>query len=269
MGRVWSSVGFQLFFGKQSFLADHSSFTWRKIEYSIKDSAGSILTGENEILSRWRKYFEDLLNPVKASTRDTQEVIHLEEEEVFTAAKVATAIKGIKSGKAAGEDEIRPEMLKALTREEIPWLTRVCQVPWKHGRTPRDWQTSAIVPIFKKGDRKQCTNYKEILLLSFPGKVYAKYFERKCREIVESKLKDGQCGFCPGRSTTDRIFNLKQTFQKSWKNNKDLFACFIDLEKAYDRVPRDKLWKVLRKYGIDDHLLRAIKSFYCRQEVCF
>ena len=125
------------------------------ITYSIKDSDGNILTDENEILSRWREYFEDLLNPVKASTRDTHEVTHLGEDEVFTAAEVATAIKGIKSGKAAGEDEIRPEMLKALTGEGILWLTRVCQVAWKLGKTPRDWQTGVIIPIFKKGDRKR------------------------------------------------------------------------------------------------------------------
>ena len=155
------------------------------ITYSIKDSDGNILTDENEILSRWREYFKDLLNPVKVSTRDTHEVTHLGEDEVFTAAEVATAIKGIKSGKAAGEDEIRPEMLKALTGEGILWLTRVCQVAWKLGKTPRDWQTGVIIPIFKKGDRKQCTNYRGISLLSLPGKVYAKCLERKCREIVE------------------------------------------------------------------------------------
>ena len=50
---------------------------------------------------------------------------------------------------------------------------------------------------------------------------------------------------------------------------KDLFACFVDLEKAYDRVPRDKLWKVLQEYGVDGQLLSAIKSFYCRLEVFF
>ena len=98
------------------------------VTYFIKDSAGNILTDENEILSRWREYFEDLLSPVKASTRDTHKVTHLGEDEVFTAAEVATTIQEIKSGKVAGEDEIRPEMLIALTGEEILWLTRVCQV---------------------------------------------------------------------------------------------------------------------------------------------
>ena len=85
---------------------------------------------------------------------------------------------------------------------------------------------------------------------------------------MESNLKDGQCSFRPGRSTTDQIFTLKQIFEKSWEYGKDLFALFVDLEKAYDRVPRDKLWKGLQEYGVNGQLLRAIKSFYCRPEVC-
>ena len=72
---------------------------------------------ENEILSRWREYFEDLLNPVKASNRDQHEVKHSGEEEVFTAAEVATTIKEIKSGNAVGEELLK--MLKALTAEGI------------------------------------------------------------------------------------------------------------------------------------------------------
>ena len=70
--------------------------------------------------------------------------------------------KGIKSGKTAGKNEIRPEMLKALAGEGILWLTQVCQVAWKFGKTPRDWQIGVIIPIFKRRDRKQCTNYRGI-----------------------------------------------------------------------------------------------------------
>ena len=109
---------------------------------------------------------------------------------------------------------------------------------------------------------------RDITPLVCLGKVYVKCLERKCREIVESKLEDGQCGFRPGRCTTDQIFTLKQIFEKSWEYGKDLFACFVDLEKAYDRVPRDKLWKVLQEYGVNGQLLRAITSFYCKPEVC-
>ena len=193
---------------------------------------------------------------------------HFRKEEVFTAAEMATAIKAIKSGKAASEDEIRSEMLKALTGEGVLWLTQVGQVAWKFGKIHGDWQTGVIIPIFKKGDHKQYTKYRRISLLSLPGKVYAKCLERKCRETVESKPEDGQCGFCLGRSTMDQIFIRKQIFEKSWEYGKNFFACFVDLEKAYDRVLRDKLWKVLQEYGVDGQLLSAIKSFYCSPEVC-
>ena len=181
---------------------------------------------------------------------------------------MATAIKGIKSGKAVGENEIRPEMLKALTGEGILWLTRVCQVAWKCGKTPKYRQTGVIIPILKRSDRKQCTNYTGISLLSLPGKVYVKCLERICREIVESKLEDGQCGFGPGCSTKNQIFTLKQIFEKFWEYDNDLFACFVDLDKAYDRVPRDKLWKILWEYSVDFQELFVIRSFYCRPEVC-
>ena len=64
-----------------------------------------------------------------------------------------------------------------------------------------------------------------------------------------------------------QIFTLKQIFEKSWEYAKDLFACFVVLEKAYNRIARDKLWRVLQEYGIDGQLLLAIKSFYCQPEV--
>ena len=151
------------------------------VTYSIKDSAGNNLTDENEILSRWREYFKDLLNPVRESIRDLHEVTHLEKEEVFTAAEVATAIKGIKSGKVAGEDEIRPEMLKALAGERILWLTRVCQASWKFDKTTKDWQRRVIIPIFEIRVRKHCTNYRRIS----PSVCQGKYMPNALKKNAE------------------------------------------------------------------------------------
>ena len=69
--------------------------------------------------------------------------------------------------------------------------------------------------------------------------------------------------FSSGSQHHGQIFTLKQIYAKSREYGKDLFACFVDLEKAYDRVPWDKLWKVLLEFGVNGQLLRAIKSFYC------
>ena len=183
---------------------------------SIKDSTrNNILWDEKKIPSRWREYFEDLLNPVRATPIDTCDTTDFGKEEVFTLTEVVAVIRVLKSGKVAGEDKIRPEMLKTLNREGVRWLKRVYQMAWKLGKTPKDWQKGVIIPIYKKGNRKKCTNYQGISLLSLSGKAYAKCLKRKCREIVELKLKDGQCGFRPIHSTTDQIFTLRQIFEKS------------------------------------------------------
>ena len=83
-----------------------------------------------------------------------------------------------------------------------------------------------------------------------------------------TKVERWPVWFSSERSTTDQIFTLKQIFEKSWEYAKDVFARFADLKKAYNRVPRDKLWKVLQEYGIGEHLLVAIKSLYCQPDVC-
>ena len=101
-----------------------------------------------------------MLNPVRATLTDACDSIDFEKKKVFTYTEVVAAKLGLKSRKAAGEDEIRPEIFKALNGEGIRWLTRVCQVTWKLKKTPKDWQTGVIIPIYKKGDRKECTNYR-------------------------------------------------------------------------------------------------------------
>ena len=70
------------------------------------------------------------------------------------------------------------------------------------------------------------------------------------------------------RSSTDQIFTLTQIFEKSWEYAKDVFACFVDLEKAYNRVLQNKLWKVLQEYGINGQLFMAVKLLYSQPEVC-
>ena len=98
--------------------------------------------------------------------------------------EVQTVIRALKTGKAADIDEIRPVLLKSLSRHGILWLTRVCRVGWREGGAPVDWQTGIVVPIVKKGDRRECSNYRGITLLGLPEKIYARALERKYRTIV-------------------------------------------------------------------------------------
>jgi len=79
----------------------------------------------------------------------------------------------------------------------------------------------------------------------------AKCLEKTCHEIIEPKLNDTQCRLRPGRSTTDQIFTLQQIFEKSWEYAKDVYTCFVDFEKAYNRVTREKLSGVFRENGVE------------------
>ena len=145
-----------------------------------------------------------------------------------------------KSGKATGCDEIWPEMLKALNWGVL-WLTRVCQVAWCSKRALKDWQIGGSSPHTRR--HEWCTNYRGISLLSIPRKVYDECLEKTCREAVE--LDDTQCGFVMTIYHYTPSF-LSSKFEKSWEYDEDVYTCFVDLEKACDRVPRKKLWGVLR-----------------------
>jgi len=79
----------------------------------------------------------------------------------------------------------------------------------------------------------------------------AKCLETTYHEIIEPKLNDTQCRLRPGRSTTDQIFTLQQIFEKSWEYAKDVYTCFVDFEKAYNRVTREKLSGVFRENGVE------------------
>ncbi|KAK3514359.1 hypothetical protein QTP70_015886 [Hemibagrus guttatus] len=135
---------------------------------------------------------------------------------------------------------------------------------WRSGTVPLDWATGVVVPLFKKGDRRVCSNYRGITLLSLPGKVYSRVLERRVRPLVEPRIQEEQCGFRPSRGTLDQLYTLHRVLEGSWEFAQPVHMCFVDLEKAFDRVPRGILWEVLWEYGVHGPLLRAVRSLYNR-----
>ena len=139
--------------------------------------------------------------------------------------EVTVVVKQLHSGKAPGIDEIPPEMLKALGVEGLSWLTRLFNIAWGSGSVPKEWQTGVVVPLFKKGDQRVCANYRGITLLSLPGKVYSKVLERRVQPIVEPCIEEEQCGFRPGRGTTDQLFTLAGILEGAWEYNLPVHMC--------------------------------------------
>ena len=137
------------------------------------------------------------------------------------------------------------------------WLHLIFNMVWKTGKAPEDWQKAVIVAIHKKGSKKLCKNYRGISLLSIPGKVFAKILDARMRQVMEE-----QAGFRVGRGCRDQIFVMRQLAEKTIENNGKMYAAFIDLEKAYDKVWREDMWRTLAMYGVLGRLLRAVKALY-------
>ena len=231
---------------------------------TVYSGDGALLTSTRDIVNRWKEYFEDLLNPTDTSSDSEAGPGVSGVDSPISGVEVAEVVKKLLGGRAPGVDEIRPEFLKALDVVGLSWLTRLCNIAWTSGAVPLDWQTGVVVPLFKKGDRRVCSNYRGITLLSLPGKVYSGVLERRIRRIVEPRIQEEQCGFRPGRGTVDQLYTLSRVLEGAWEFAQPVHMCFVDLEKAFDRVPRGTLWGVLREYGVTDHLIQAVRSLYDR-----
>ncbi|KAK3535008.1 hypothetical protein QTP70_001967 [Hemibagrus guttatus] len=231
---------------------------------TVYGGGGELLVSTGDIVGRWKEYFEDLLNPTDTPSAEEPEAEDSEVDSFITQAEVTEVVQQLLGGKAPGVDEICPEYLKSLDVVGLSWLTHLCNIAWRSGTVPLDWATGVVVPLFKKGDRRVCSNYRGFTLLSLPGKVYSRVLERRVRPLVEPRIQEQQCGFRPSRGTLDQLYTLHRVLEGSWKFAQPVHMCFVDLEKAFDRVPRDILWEVLWEYGVHGPLLRAVRSLYNR-----
>ena len=126
---------------------------------------------------------------------------------------------------------------------------------------PDEWRRNVLVPLYKdKGDIKECGNYRGIKLMSHSMYLWKREIETRIRKEVT--IAEQQFGFMPGRSTTDAIFCLRMLLEKWTERQKAAHCVFIDLEKAYDRVPREELLECLRLAETSECYITIIKDMY-------
>ena len=123
---------------------------------------------------------------------------------------------------------------------------------------------SVFIPIPKKGNAKECSNYCTVALISHSSKVMLKILQARLQQYMNCELPDVQAGFRKGRGTRDH--NICWIIEKAREFQRNIYFCFIDYATAFDWVDHNKLWKILKEMGIPDHLTSLLRNLYAGQE---
>ena len=157
------------------------------------------------------------------------------------------------------------QLFQVLKHDAVKVLHSICQHIWKTQQWPQDWKRSVFIPIPKEGNAKECSNYHTFALISDASKVML-IIQARLQQYVNGELPDVQAGFRKGRGTREQISNIRWIIKKAREYHKKIYFCFIDYTKAFDCVDHNKLWKILKEMGIQDHLTCLLKNLYAGQE---
>jgi len=231
---------------------------------NIKDEGGKLLTESTGILDRWHRYCTDLYRGHLSDGTDEDVSIPYSagDEPAPLLEEVVKALKSIHAGKATGPDEIPIELLQNGGTEVTGRLHGIIVSVWNSGKWPKEWCESTCIPILKKGDTTKCENYRTLSLVSHASKVLLNVILERVRAKMEAETASEQAGFRMGRGTHNHLVSLKIMTEKARANNRPLYFCFVDMQRAFDSVPHGKLWKALRGLGFSEQVIALIKNLY-------
>ena len=167
--------------------------------------------------------------------------------------------------KASGGDGILVELFQILKHDAANVLNSICQQIQKTQQWPQDWKRSVFIPIPKKGNAKECSNYSTIALISQTSKVMLKILQARLQHYVNHEFPDVQAGFRRGRGTRDHIANIHWIIEKAREFQKKSTSALLTTPKPLT-VWIITNWKILKETGIPDHLTCLLRSLYAGQE---
>ena len=160
--------------------------------------------------------------------------------------EVKWALRSIMMKKATAGDGNPAELFQILKDDAVKVLHSIGQQIWKTQQLPQDWKRSIFIPIPKKGNAKECSNYHTIVLISHASKLVLKILQARLHQYVNWELPDVQAGFRKGRGTRGQIAKVQWITEKVREFQKNI--CFIDYAVIFDCVDHNKLGKVLKEW---------------------
>ena len=145
-------------------------------------------------------------------------------------------------------------------------MASICQQIWKTQQWPQDWKMAVFIPIPKKGNAKEYSNYHTIVLISHSSNILLKIIQARLQQYVNQRLPDVQAGLSKVRGSRDQIANVRWIIEKASEFQENISFGFIDYTKAIDCVDQNKLWKILQEMGMPDHLACLLRNLYAGQK---
>ena len=196
-----------------------------------------------DIKKRWQEYTEELYKKDLNDPNNHNSVITYLQPDILDF-KVKWALGSITMNKANGGDGIPVELFQVLKDDAVKVLHSICRQIWKTQQWPQAWKRSVFIPVPKKGNAKECSNYCTIALISHASKIMPQTLQARLQQYINHELPDVQAGFRKVRGTRDQIANI-HWIRKAKELQKSIYFCFIDYAKSFDCVDHNKLWKIL------------------------
>jgi len=225
------------------------------LQTPIKRSDGSKCSGVEEILRRWREHYNETLSRSSgavcpqvdaASSAATPDIDMCTDEP--TLEEMMRAVKKLKNGRAAGCDDIPPELLKCALPHVSQALHSLFQRVWRSGRVPAEWRDGIIVCLYNgKGPKNECSSYRPISLLFRAGKVFLYVLFERIQPLLQMTQRPQQSGFT-ATAVAPLSLPLSWTILALWllselhrQFNRPLYVAFVDIKSAFDSVDRKSL----------------------------
>ena len=230
----------------------------------IKDRNGMDLAEAEDIKKRWQEYTEELYKKDLYDQDNHDGVItHLETD--ILECEVKWALGSITMNKASGGGGIPVELYPILKADAVKVLHSICQQILNTQQWPQDWKRSVFIPIPKKDNAKECSNYHTIALISHASKVMLKILQARLQQYVNCELSDVQAGFRKGRGTREHIANICWIIEKQESSRKTSISALLTIPKPLT-VWITINWKILKEVGIPDYLTCLLRNLHAGQE---
>ena len=156
-------------------------------------------------------------------------ITHLEPD--ILECEVKWALESITTNKASGGNGIPVKLFRILKDHAVKVLHSICQQIWKTQQWPQNWKSSVFIPFPKKGNAKECSNYRTIALISHANKVMLKILQARLQQYVNCELPDVQAGFRKGRGPRDQIANIRWIIKKARESRKTSISALLTMPK--------------------------------------